>query len=467
LAWRLTLWYGGILILSLAVSFVVFFVVVNSVMRHRTDTWLMEEAHGTQDALRRGGRLAVTQELMQETTESGNNDIFFRIFDTAGQLLEGSDLRSWQQINFESHIPALTGERESSFQTWVGNGPHSSVRVLTTSLAPGVVLQLGFNETEDVRLMARSERLAALIMGVLVLMAVLVGWGTARRAVGDVELLTAAARDIASGKWDTRVPVTPRGDEIEQLAVTFNIMIDRVNAILTTMRQTNDNIAHELRSPIARMRGWAETTLMRPNVEAHARDMAATTVEACDRLLETINGMLDIAEAETRSDAWPMGPVDLEAVLRDACELFDPVAEQKNISIRLESPGPCMVNANLHQLQRALANIIDNAVKYAPQGAAVIVLLNRAGPQIVATVKNPGPGILPADLPHIFERFFRGEASRTVSGSGLGLSLAHAIIQAHSGTIKATSMPGQWTEFTLCLPAATVSQTPTAPARQG
>jgi signal transduction histidine kinase len=200
------------------------------------------------------------------------------------------------------------------------------------------------------------------------------------------------------------------------------------------------------------MRGTAETTLTGVENLADYQAMAASTIEECDRLLSLINTMLDISEAEAGVVKLKPIDFDLAKVVRDVCDLFRPVAEDKEVLIREEAPDGCALRADREKIQRSLANLLDNAIKYTPAKGSVTVLLRDAGPQFLISVKDTGIGISAQDLPHIFERFFRSEASRSQPGNGLGLSLARALVRAHGGEISVESALAQGSTFVLSLP---------------
>ena len=461
LSFRLTLWYIGILVLALALCLSLFYVVMVSAMHQRSDAYLTTVAQRTHEAMNRDGLDAATREVNQEISLSGKNDFFFRIFQT-DKLVRSSDLTSWSDVNIPRQAPSAPEESNPAFESWSAGGVHANVRVLTMGLGSGTVLQLGMNVSDNIQLMKDTREKAGIIMMGMVLIAVLVGWMMARRALVGVQGLTATARDIADGRWDSRVAVTGRQDDIDQLSVTFNDMLDRLAVVVRSMKETNDNIAHELRSPLTRMRGAAETTMIRPELDAQARESAAITVEECDRLLGIINSMLDIAEAEARAVSWTMEVVDLAAVLEDACELFEPVAQDKAMTLSHTAQGDCRINGNMQQIQRVIANLIDNAVKYSPAGSRIDTQVARRDAMVELSVRNPGPGIPEKDLHRVFDRFYRCDSSRTTPGSGLGLSLAQAIVRTHGGTLSAASRGGEYTVFTLCIPATEYASKPQA-----
>jgi signal transduction histidine kinase len=247
--------------------------------------------------------------------------------------------------------------------------------------------------------------------------------------------------------------VKPTGDEIDQLATTFNQMLDRIQVLVTEIKEMNDNIAHDLRSPIARIRGLAEVTLTTGKSRDDFEAMVASTIEECDRLLDMINTMLTISKTEAGVEKVSDDPIDITAIVHSACELFEPLAEEKNVALSCRALEKMMLSGDARMLQRMLANVLDNALKYTPSGGKVEVsLAGNENNTIIITVRDTGIGISAADLPHVFERFYRCDRSRSQPGTGLGLSLARAIARAHGGDITATSTLDQGSTFTIRLP---------------
>ena len=291
-----------------------------------------------------------------------------------------------------------------------------------------------------------------LTMSFLIVVAAGVGWFTARRAVSGVEAVTQTARKISGGTLEERVPVKKRGDEVDQLAITFNQMLDRIQVLLTEIKDMNDHIAHDLRSPITRIRGTAEVALTTGKSLNDYENLAATTIEECDRLLGMINTMLMISKTEARVDELSRETIDLARFVREVCELFQPSAEDQGVTLNCHASGGRHVIGDARMIQRMLSNLLDNAIKYTPSGGTVTVSLLEKDAQVLVSVKDTGCGISPSDLPRIFDRFYRGDQSRSKPGFGLGLSLARAIARAHRGDITATSIPGQGSTFRVTLP---------------
>lgn len=295
------------------------------------------------------------------------------------------------------------------------------------------------------------EYLAWPLLIVIVLSAV-AGWFMARHALSGIVLLTRTATAVADGALKERVPVKGKQDEIDRLAMTFNTMLDRINALVAGMKETNDNIAHDLRSPISRMRGLAEEALTGDSFSEAHRAFAGDIVEQCDRLLGMINVMLDIAEAEAGVARLVREEVDAVSIVGDAVGLFLPMAEDKGITVEVETPTAMRFYGDRRKLQRILGNLLDNAIKFTGHGGRIVISVNGDDKQVVIGIRDTGVGIAPADVPHIFDKFFRGDRSRSEPGSGLGLSLARAFVASLGGSITVASAPGKGSVFTVILP---------------
>jgi signal transduction histidine kinase len=249
------------------------------------------------------------------------------------------------------------------------------------------------------------------------------------------------------------VPVKKHQDEIDQLAITFNQMLDRIQTLVAGIKEMSDNIAHDLKGPLTRIRGISEVTLTTGASEKEYENMAASTIEECDRLLDMINTMLVISKTEAGVNKLDAKKMDIAAVVHDACELFQAPAEDKDLKFIVDVQGSLSVLGDQRLIQRMIANLIDNAIKYTADGGTVSVAIHEQNNHSVAiTVKDTGIGISDQDLPRIFERFYRCDPSRSKAGIGLGLSFARAVARAHGGDITVTSRPDQGSTFIATLP---------------
>ena len=250
-----------------------------------------------------------------------------------------------------------------------------------------------------------------------------------------------------------RVPVKKYQDEIDQLAITFNRMLDRIQTLVTGIREMSDNIAHDLKSPITRIRGISEVSLTTDASNKEYETMAASTIEECDRLLDMINTMLVISKTEAGVNKLDTHKMDITSVVRDACELFQAPAEDKDLRLICEVTGTTSISGDNRLIQRMIANLLDNAIKYTPNGGSVEVAVNPVNNDAVAiTIKDTGIGISEKEMSRIFERFYRCDPSRSEAGIGLGLSFGRAIARAHGGDITVSSEPNHGSLFTVFLP---------------
>jgi signal transduction histidine kinase len=232
-------------------------------------------------------------------------------------------------------------------------------------------------------------------------------------------------------------------------------MLDRIQALVNGIREMTDNIAHDLKSPITRIRGQAEVALTSRGASDDYETMAASAIEECDRLLEMITTMLFISRSEAGLTKPELRRLDLAAVVRDACGLFQSLAEDRQIALTWEAPERLPISGDVRLIQRMLGNLLDNAIKYTPAGGSVNVALQRnAEGSAFIRVRDSGPGISAKDLPHIFDRFYRGDPSRSQPGAGLGLSFARAVARAHGGDITVENGPSSGALFRVALPVS-------------
>jgi signal transduction histidine kinase len=218
------------------------------------------------------------------------------------------------------------------------------------------------------------------------------------------------------------------------------------------MKETNDSIAHDLRSPVARMRGIAEVALTSESSSEAHRMLAGDIIEQCDHLLGMINTVLDISEAEAGVAKLVIEEIDIVPLVQDAAGLFLPMAEDKNVTIMVQAPSGTRFFSDRRKLQRIIGNLLDNAIKFTRPGGAITISVGGDDKRVLIGVGDTGIGISEKDVSQIFEKFFRADKSRSEPGSGLGLSLTRAFVSSLGGSIAATSVPGEGSTFTVILP---------------
>lgn len=453
LLFRLTILYAGIFTLS---SFLIFFIIyfkIHTVAIKDIDDELMYEIHQYAEDMNRSGLEEIIVGIAEEAESEDPNEEFYRIITFDGEVLVSSDMSSWGGIGMYD-IPEVIrkGEADHVFKTVKIQGRDHKARMVSAVIVPETVLQIGetLEETEDY-LEIFLTWFVILLMIVMVLSA-FVGWFLARRALQDMEEVTQTATEISNGAYEKRVQVTDRFEEIKRLGGTFNIMLDRIQNLLNSMREVNDNIAHDLRSPLTRIRGIAEINLMGEKKIDDYRNMAASIIEECDSLIDIINTMMDITEIESGINKPEMEELDLTKLIRDAIEIFRPVSDEKKIHMHVNLAGRLIFHGDRKKLQRMLSNLLDNAIKYTPEGGMVSVSATAEDQLIHIVFEDTGIGIPERDIPHIFERFYRCDKSRSQAGIGLGLSLAKAFTEAMHGNISVKSILNKGSTFTVSFP---------------
>ena len=449
LALRLTIWYAAIFAASSLLAFAVAFALIASFVAERTDEELRQDLDEYAIHWRQEGIERVTKEMRFDTQGKDARKSYFRLWSSDGRELAATDLTPWPELARVSQQQLLDTGRGPQFDTHAIASRKAPVRTLVGNIGPGVSLEIGLSLEDNEEFQREILRGFLLSLAIVLLLGGPIGWFMARRALHGVKEVTRTANEIADGALDRRVPIGMAGDELDQLARTFNAMLDRIQSLIIGMRDMADNLAHDLRTPLGRVRACAEMSLANGETNAARESWAVNTIEECDRLLEMLNTTLDIAEADSGAAKLALGRVDLAEMVLSASELFQPLAEDHQIGIATSVPEQCWIEGDRQRLQRVIANLLDNALKYTPAGGEVRIALREQAQRVLLTIADTGVGITAEDLPRIFQRFYRCDPSRSRQGIGLGLSLALAFVRAHGGDITVTSTRGKGSTFTV------------------
>ncbi|HKH21076.1 MAG TPA: ATP-binding protein, partial [Gammaproteobacteria bacterium] len=279
--------------------------------------------------------------------------------------------------------------------------------------------------------------------GLSLLLALTSGLVVSHAILRRIETISRTGRSIMAGDLSQRVPLTGRGDEFDQLAINLNAMLDRIQRLMEGMRQVTDNVAHDLRSPLARLRSRLEVTLLMPRSNNDYRAAIELTLSDVGGLLGTFNALLSIAQVESGADRGDWHSIDLSALTRDVADLYQPLAEDKEVHFTQQIRQDLRLRGNRSLLTQAIGNLLDNAIKYTPRGGTIQLNARHKHEVIEVVVSDNGPGI-PADMREkVLERFVRLETSRTTPGNGLGLSLVRAVAWLHNAKLElADAHPG-------------------------
>jgi len=327
------------------------------------------------------------------------------------------------------------------------------LEVASARLPDGTILQVGKSNEIRLGLLRQFRTIVGWVAILTLAVGILGGLILTRSTLRPVyELIAVVQRITRTGRTDERVPArAPTGDAVDELIALFNTMLDRINALMTAMRDSLDNVAHDLRTPMARLRAVAEHGL-KSGETATEREALADCLEESDRVLSILNTLMDISEAETGVLQLAREPVSLRTIVGDAIELYEDVAEAKQVSLTLADGLDVVVSGEPDRLRQVFANLIDNAVKYSAASGRVTIGITQEGHDALVRVEDTGAGIASEDLPRIWERLYRADPSRSERGLGLGLSLVKAYVEAHGGQVSATSEPGRGSVFTVRLP---------------
>jgi signal transduction histidine kinase len=275
----------------------------------------------------------------------------------------------------------------------------------------------------------------------------------ASRTLRPIRSLIETLRSIIeTGKMEVRAPTHQTGDELDVLATLFNVLLGKINILITGMQRSLDNVAHDLRTPLMRLRGIAETALRSEQTREGSREALMDSLEESERIVSMLNTLMDISEADAGTMKLHLEEVDLLDLIEDVVRLYQHVAEERGIRIHTSCARGLYLTVDLNRMRQALANLLDNAIKYTRPGGRVDIEARSRQYEIVIMVSDRGMGISHEELPKIWDRLYRGDKSRSEHGLGLGLSLVKAIVQAHKGHVDVSSISGVGSSFYIYLP---------------
>jgi heavy metal sensor kinase len=453
LASRLTLLYT----LLFAVLSLLIFGVMNynlrASLRDRIDQEFLGDGREFVEIFQQGGLQALAREIHLETEGEGTDEVFIRIYSPDQQIIETSDMQTWTDL--PQYSPFIENLRHEQFET-VTLATHSGqARIFYQPLGKGYILQAGTLLRFDEKLLANFQRVFFFAFSFMLLSALLIGFYISKRSLVGIQRVKETADQISRGNLSQVISFHDQTEEVNNLITSINRMQSRIQTLIKELQDVSNNIAHDLRSPITRIRGLAETTLSGVQSLDEYQGMSGSVIEECDSLVGMINTMLEIAETDAGVTPLDTTAVNITAIIKDVAELYSPVAEDKNIRISLKiTDDPLIISGDRSRLQRAFANLLDNALKFTQEGGRVALAVTRENHYAQITVSDSGLGISANDLPRVWERFYRADRSRSTPGTGLGLSLVQSIIQAHGGTIDIVSADGAGTQVTVCIDTA-------------
>lgn len=464
LRFRITMWNIVVIVLTAVATLVGVRHGVRLAILHEMDQILIEDLYEIEYKLADAGTNASdvksalqnpipspTRQLLEDLNRKArgheHHAWFIQLRDERNQLLWASE-KSPKDLPLAEHVNNFQPRTLDSFRI-VQN------RETTGGFSP-LTVRVGSSTDFLERDMNRIDRLVALATAIVLLIAPPIGYWLSGRATRPIGNLNRTAAGLRPNHMDERLPIRKTNDEVDQLARTINSMLDRIADYLAQRRDFLANSAHELRSPIAAIRSTVEVALGSERSTEEYQNLLVDVIEECESLETLVNQLLLLAETENLSLQSQGNPVNLSLLVERACDMFQAVADSRDISLQTLIEPDIFVAGHDHHLRQVLNNLIDNALKFTPPGREVHIDLHAEDDQVVLIVEDAGMGIPPGDLRRIFERFFRGDRAHSrnseIRGTGLGLSICQGIVEAHRGRITVDSKVGEGTKFTVTLP---------------
>ena len=431
-AFRLIATYGALFILIAALIAAALYWQTNELLTRQVLQSISSETSELRSVALAGGPAAIRQAIEQRSSASKAS--LYYLVNSDGRKLAGN-LTRW---------PRELGETRGGLFHYLSERPEQDQQLavgIPISLPDGERLLVARDVGDQLEILARVRNLFLIGISALVVAGLAAGIAAGRLVLRRIEAITSTSETIMAGDLSRRIPVTAAGDELDELAGSLNVMLDRIEQLMAGLREVSDNIAHDLKTPLNRLRNRAEAALRDAQSVADYRDGLERTIDEADVLIKTFNALLLIAKLEAGAVDESLENFDLTALVTDIVDLYEPLAQESGLELMFADSQPVEVRANRQLIGQAIANLIDNAIKYGiavgkEKPAPIEIAISRTANQVKVAVADHGPGIPAADRERVLKRFVRLEASRTRPGTGLGLSLVAAVARLHGGAVN-------------------------------
>jgi len=454
---RLTVVYTLLFCVTSLILFGIGYIQLLLTITNKDHQIVSEKIRSYTNIAERSGITSLVEDLQRTRAQNERTGFFVRVADRRGRVLSLTLPQGWNPMPPELHHTSLPFVENE----WVTiKYPHST-RVLSPRdtlviagrlLRDGTILQVGYSTHVRRVYLESYQGIFLFIIGPIILFGIMVGTFVSRRALKPVHDLTLATKSVRAGKMDARVPLGETDDELRELAQQFNAMLDWIATLMNGMREALDNVAHDLRTPLTRMRASIEAAMQTEADADRLREALLDCAEESQQIMNMLTTLMDISEAETGVMQLALKPINVSDLIASIYDLYLYSAEEKEIILETKVPRDLILYADAGRLRQALSNLVDNAVKYTPPGGRIMIEAYEDTHSVRMTVRDTGPGIPAPEIPRIFDRLYRGDKSRSQRGLGLGLCLVKAIAEAHHGSIEVQNAPERGAVFTFSVP---------------
>ena len=449
-SFRLITWYTIFFILSSLAINIYAYIVISSFIYEQSRKEIEEDITDLAKLYREDGLEAVKADVFEDE----DDPFLVRLIGKQDNTLISRIPEDWLEAGFKIEQLDKSGyPKEKEWKYLKGGNNENEFEITSLSMFDGSTLLMGQPIIEREELLSRIRKVYLVAIIPMILLAYLGGVFIADRALNPIkQLINTLNSIVSSGKIDVRVPPDQTDKLHGELISLFNTMLEKIEALMNGMGNVLDNVAHDLRTPMTRLRGTAEIALQSEQNPDVLREALSDCIEESERILVMLNTLMDVSEAETGAMKLNSEEINVAPLIEDVVELYGYVAEEKGVYVYTGFPEELYLKGDRNWIRQVLANLLDNAIKYTPTGGRIDIEACRKEKEVTITVKDTGVGIPPEDLDRIWDRLYRGDKSRAQRGLGLGLSLVKAIVGAHRGHVEVYSQPGAGSVFTVYFP---------------